>query len=173
MEQEEAVPAVAEEDMSKTHATAVLLDNTRAILDVKNCIPQQIIIDTGAVCNMMSKRYAVAVGVNISALVRGIEFITADGALATSLGTTLHPLEFVLSRNTPQEHRLLVNAAIIDTPAYDILLGMEFIIAARGAYDSYTGLFTFRYFGSDGFLPYLPLVTPPLLQSWLPLSWWA
>ena len=78
--------------MSKTHATAILLDNTKAILDVNNCIPQQVIIDTGAVCVMMSKWYAVAVGVNISTLVRGIEFITADGALATSLGTTPHPL---------------------------------------------------------------------------------
>ena len=84
----------------------------------------------------MSKRYAVAVGVNISTLVRGIDFITADGALATSLGTTPHPLEFVLSKNTPHEHRVLVHASIINTLAYDILLGMKFIRAARGAYDS-------------------------------------
>ena len=99
-------------------------------------------------------------GVNISTLVRVIEFITADGALATSLGTTRHPLEFVLSRNTPQEHRLLVNAAIIDTLAYDILLGMEFMRATRGAYDSYTGLFTYRYFGSDGRLKSSSLYAP-------------
>ena len=98
---------------------------------------------------MMRKRYAIAVGANISTLVRGIEFISADGALATSLGTTSHPLEFVLSRNTPAEHRLLVNASIIDTPTYDILLGMEFR-ATRGVYDSYTEQFTYRYFGSDG-----------------------
>ena len=132
-EQEEVILAVF-----KTHAAAVLLDNTKAVLDVNNCIPQQVIIDTGAVGVMMSKIYAVAVGVNIPTLVRGIEFITADGALATSLGTTPHPLEFVLSRNTPAEHKLLVNASIIDTPAYDILLGMDFIRAARGVYDSYT-----------------------------------
>ena len=87
--------------MSKSDAAAVMLDNTKAVLDVNNCIPQQIIIDTGAVCVMMSRRYAVAVGVNLATLVRGIEFITADGALATSLGTTPHPLEFVLLRNTP------------------------------------------------------------------------
>ena len=109
---------------------------------------------------MMTKRYAVAVGVNISTLVRGIEFITADVALATSLGTTPHPLEFVLSRNTLHKHRLLVNASIIDTPAYDILLGMEFIRAARGAYDSYTGLFTYWYFGSDGRLKSSSLSAP-------------
>ena len=62
------------------------------------------------------------------------------------------------------------------TPAYNILLGMEFIRAARGAYDSYTRLFTYRYFGPDGCLKSSSLsapVTPPLLQSWLPLSWWA
>ena len=46
VEQEEAVPAVAEEDMSKTHAAAVLLYNTKAVLNVNNCIPQQVIIDT-------------------------------------------------------------------------------------------------------------------------------
>ena len=90
--------------MSKTHAGAILLDNTTAVLDVNNYIPQQVIIDTGAVCVMMSKRYAVVVGVNISTLVRGIELITADGAIATSLGTTPHPLEFDLSRNTTHEH---------------------------------------------------------------------
>ena len=65
MEQEETVLAIAEEDMSKTHALAVLLDNTKAVLDVNKCIPQQVIIDTGAVCIMMSKRYAIAVGVNL------------------------------------------------------------------------------------------------------------
>ena len=99
---------------------------------------------------MMSKRCAVAVGINISTLVRGIEFITADEALATSLGTTSHPLEFVLSRNTPAEHRLLVHASIIDTLAYDIILGMEFIRAAIGVYDAYTEQFTHRYFGTNG-----------------------
>ena len=65
MDQEEAVPAVAKEDMSKTHAAAILLDNIKAVLDVNKCIPQRVIIDTGAVCVLMSKRYAVAVGVNM------------------------------------------------------------------------------------------------------------
>ena len=102
MGQEEVVPAVAEEEMSNTRADAVLLDNSKAVLYVNNCIPQHVIIDTGAVCVMMSKRYAVAVGVNISTLVRGIEFITAHGALATSLGTTPHPLEFCLVQKYPR-----------------------------------------------------------------------
>ena len=143
-EQEKVIPPAAKNELFKTHAAAVLLDNAKAILDVNNCIPQQVIIDTGEVCVMMSKRYAAAVGVNVSTLVRGIEFITADGALASSLGTTSHPLEFVLSRNTPHEHKLLVHASIIDTPAYDILLGMEFIRAAKGIYDAYTEQFTYR-----------------------------
>ena len=119
---ESVIPAVAKGELFRTHAAGVLLDNSKAVLDVNNCIPQQVIIDTGAVCVMMRKRYAVAVRVNVSALVRGIEFITADGALASSLGTTPQPLEFVLARNTPHEHSLLVHASIIDTPAYDILL---------------------------------------------------
>ena len=48
-EQELVIPAVAEKDVFKTHAAAVLLDNTKAVLDVNNCIPQQVIIDTEAV----------------------------------------------------------------------------------------------------------------------------
>ena len=86
--EESVIPAVPEGEFFRTHAAAVLLDNSKAVLDVNNCIPQQVIINTGAVCVMMSKRYAVAVGVNVSALVRGIEFITADGALASSLGSS-------------------------------------------------------------------------------------
>ena len=64
-----------------------------------------------------------------------------------------------------------VNAAIIDTPAYDILLGMEFIRAARGAYDSYTRLFTYRYFEPHGCLksssPSAPChtSTPPIVAA--------
>ena len=65
-----------------------------------------------------------------------------------------------MSKNTPQEHRLLVNAAIIDTLVYDILLGMEFIKAARGAYDSYTGIFIYQYFASDGRLKSSSLSAP-------------
>ena len=38
-EQEVVSPVVAEKDVSKTHAAAVLLDNTKAVLDVNNCIP--------------------------------------------------------------------------------------------------------------------------------------
>ena len=64
--------------MFKTHAAAVLLDNTKAVLDVNNCIPLQVIIDTGAVCVMMRKRYAVAVGVNISTFVRIHSLLSLD-----------------------------------------------------------------------------------------------
>ena len=102
--------------------------------------------NTGVACVMMSKRYAVAVGINLSTLVAGIEFVTADGALATSLGTTPSPIEFVLSRGTPQEFRFMLDASI---PAYDILLGVLFIRAARGGYCSHTEKFTYRYFGAD------------------------
>ena len=37
---------------------------------------------------------------------------------------------------------------------------MEFIRAARGAYDSSTGIFTYRYFGSDGRLKSSSLFAP-------------
>ena len=38
-EPERVIPAVAEKEVFKTHAAAVLLDNTKAVLDVNNCIP--------------------------------------------------------------------------------------------------------------------------------------
>ena len=120
---------------------------------------------------MMSKRYVVAIGINLSTLVAGIEFVTADGALATSLGTTPSPIEFVLSRGTPQKFRLMLDASIIDTPAYDILLGVEFIRAAQGGYCSYTEKFAYRYFGADGTLTSFSLSapchtsTPPIVAS--------
>ena len=60
--EELAIPAVIEGELFRTHTAAVLLDNSMAVLDVNNCIPQQVIIDTGAVCVMMSKRYTGSVG---------------------------------------------------------------------------------------------------------------
>ena len=52
--------------MARTHAAAALLDNSKAVLDVNKCIPQHVIVGTKAVCVMMSKWYAVAVGVNLT-----------------------------------------------------------------------------------------------------------
>ena len=52
--------------MSRSHAAVVLLDNTTSILYVNNCIAQQVIIDTGAVCVMMSKRYALVYALMLS-----------------------------------------------------------------------------------------------------------
>ena len=76
------------------------------------------------------------------------------------LGRHLTLSSLLCPKNTPHEHRLLVHASIIDTPTYDILLGMEFIRATRGVYDSYTELFTYRYFGSDGRLKSSSLSAP-------------
>ena len=38
----------------------------------------------------------------------------------------------------------------MDTTAYDVLLGMEFMTAVGGAYDTYTEKFKYRWTGSDG-----------------------
>ena len=45
-----------------------------------------------------------------------------------------------------------VEATIVDTTAYDVLLGMEFVAAMCGAYDSYTEMFTYRWHDATGLL---------------------
>ena len=94
---------------------------------------------------MLSKKFAMVVGVNMDILVPGMEYNTSDGSIILALGTTPHPIDFVLSRNTPQEHRVALAALVVDTDSYCMLVGMDFIRAIRGAYDSYTAMFKYKF----------------------------
>ena len=70
----------------------------------------------------------------------GAEFVSASGVVEHSLGSTKAKVMFTLSLGTANECKAAINATIVDTSAYDALLGMEFIIAMGGAYDTWTEL---------------------------------
>ena len=60
---------------------------------------------------------------------------------------------------------------IVDTPIYDVLLGMEFVKAVKGVYDAYTESFTYRWIdgprGWKSHTIYAPCHTrnPPLMAN--------
>ena len=53
-------------------------------MDVDKCIPQDVIIDTGAVSVMLSTKFAKVVCVNFSTLNLGPEFVIAEGKVVAA-----------------------------------------------------------------------------------------
>ena len=76
--------------------------------------------------------------------------MTASGAIEMPLGITNKKLKFTLARGTEHEHVVELHATVVDTTAYDVILGMEFVAAVRGAYDSYTEKITYRWDNGSG-----------------------
>ena len=93
---------------------------------------------------MLSKTFAAAMRVNSQTLHRGVEFVTASGAIEMPLGITNTKLKFTLARGTDHECMVELHATVVDTTTYYVILGMEFVAAVRGAYDAYTKQFTYR-----------------------------
>ena len=60
-------------------------------------VPKETILDTGAAKVMLSKTFAAAMQVNSRNLRRGVEFVTASGAIEMPLGTTNTKLKFTLA----------------------------------------------------------------------------
>ena len=149
-ETEVLVPAVAEADRQKVHYTPVYLSNGSRILDVEGYVPKESILDTGASKVMLSKTFAAAMNITSQSLKKGAEFVTASGAVEMPLGITKTKLKFTLGRGT--EHMCVVEleATVVDTKAYDVILGMEFVTAVMGAYDSYTEQFKYRWYNAEG-----------------------
>ena len=58
-----------------------------------------------------------------------------------------------------------VEATIVNTTAYDVLLGMEFVAAMCGAYDSYTEMFTYRWHDATGLLNSYSISAPCHVSS--------
>ena len=147
---EDPVPAVAEVDLPTTFCTPAYIDTTTGALDVEGYIPKEAILDTGATKVMISKRFALAMAIHVTSLSKGSEFVTASGKIEVPLGVTNFPVEFNLGRGTPHSLTVLLHMTVVDTIAYDVLLGSEFMKAARGVYDAYFETFTYRWHGIDG-----------------------
>ena len=126
-------------------------------------------MDTGAAKVMLSKMFTKALGIDLTTLTPGPEFVTAGGSVETTMGQTAAKLEFILSRGTDYELRVTLAALVVDTNAYCALLGREFITATCGGYDSYTEKFKYRYSVANRVLHSFELsapchrVTPPLV----------
>ena len=139
------------------------------VLDVEGYVPKEAILDTGATKVMLSKNFAAAMAIHAVSLAKGTKFVTASGAIEVPLGVTYSPVEFNLGRGTPHALSVKILVSVVDTTAYDMLLGTEFMAAVRGAYDSYTEMFTYRWNGVDGRLQQYAVPapchspTPPLI----------
>ena len=81
----------------------------------------------------------------------GAEFVTTSGAVEHSLLSIKIEVMFTLTCGTPNQCKASIHATIVDTSAYDASLGMEFITAMGGAYDTWTELFKYRWLGENGF----------------------
>ena len=99
-EREVLVPAVAEAYRLRTHSTPVYISNQDGIHDVEGYVPKESIVDTGASKVMLSKKFVVAMQIHSESLKRGVEFVTANGAMEMPLGVTKKKLKFMLGRGT-------------------------------------------------------------------------
>ena len=75
-------------------------------------------------------------------------------------GTTKSKLKLTLGRGTNHLCVVELDATVVDTTAYDVILGMEFVVAVMGAYDAYTELFTYRWHDADGQLQAYSISAP-------------
>ena len=146
----ELVPAVNAADAHRVHCTPVYLSNLSKDFDVEGYVPNETILDTGATKVMLSWIYAQAIGLTADMLQRGQAYVTASGAVEFPVGVTKKKLKFHLGRGTEFHQVLELEATVVDTKAYDVLLGVEFFKAAKGVYDAYTEKFSYRWEGADG-----------------------
>ena len=131
--EEELIPAISAADMLLVHFTPAYLDNTAMMLNVEGYVPKEAIIDTGAAKAMCSSKFAAAIGVDMRQFNRGESFVTASGAVERPVGVTRSKLKFNLGRGTDNPCVVELEVTIVDTTAYDVLLGMEFIRAVKGS----------------------------------------
>ena len=158
-------PIVPLEMRPLTLWTPALLPN-RGYLDVEGCFPRVCILGTGAVTAMISRRFAIAVGVDLTHLQPGMPFLTAGGKLEHPLGVT-HPLTFTLNHGKFNEAKCKIPAAEIDTDAYCVLLSMHFLASVEGMVDAWGENFHYRYMYPEGKMQLTTLLatchTPALL----------
>ena len=97
------VLAVPNAKKAASHYTPVMLDNSKGVLDVTGYVPHEVILDMGATKIMLSKKFSKAVGIRLTTLTPGPEFITARGSAETTMGHTPEKLKLILSRGTNYE----------------------------------------------------------------------
>lgn len=80
---------------------------------------------------------------------RGPIFITANGQQNNSIGKIQRMLDMCLCKGSPAETNFMVHTVVVDTYAYDIILGSDFFGACLGAVDYFKEKFIWRTDGAD------------------------
>ena len=112
------VPPICAAEKETAHYTPAMLDNSKGVVDVAGYIPHEVILDTGAAKVMISKKFAEALGIDLTPLTSGQEFVTAGGSVETTMAQTTAKLEFILSRGTDHELRVTLSILVLETNAY-------------------------------------------------------
>ena len=128
-------------------------------------MPRGTILDKGAAKVILSKSFAAAIIFLSADVDLGIDFFTAGGAVGVPMGVTRKKVGFILSRGTPRGHRVSLCITVVDTTAYDALLGMECDAAMEGCYITYTEIFRYGRVGLDGLTQSNDLSAPSHLSS--------
>ena len=123
--------------------TPAFLETDKGALEINGRTPREAIIDTGASKTMFSSNFAVTVGIALDNLEEGEGFITSSGSVEKPLGVA--SVNFTFMRDTAHEHRVTIRVTVVDTLVYDTLLGMDFISAVKGAYDTWSETFKYRW----------------------------
>ena len=144
------VPALPVEERRRVHSTPVYLTNTSKVFDVEGFVPKESIIDTGASKAMCSLRFATTIGIEMPSLQQGDKYITANGNVEKPLGVTHQKLKFTQGRGTANSASVELQVTVVDTTAYDMLLGMDFVREFNGVYESYTEKFSYKWHDATG-----------------------
>ena len=132
-------------ELHNIHCTPVYIDNIEGVLDLDGYVPKEVILDTGASRAMISRTFAAALKINAARMETCSIFVTASGAVTEPLGVTKQKVRFTVGRKTRNAFAVELFVTVVDTPVYDVLLGMEFVKAVKGIYDAYTESFTNRW----------------------------
>lgn len=114
---------------------------------------------------MLSKTFIAVMNIHATDKDEGIEFVTASGAMAEPMGVTKKKGMFALSYGTPRKCKVSLFVTVVDTTTYDALLGMEFMAAVGGCYDTCTEMFKYRRVGPDGLTRSFEIFAPCHLTS--------
>ena len=118
---EQPEPKIALLDRVKSNYTLAFLYTGDGALNINGHVPKETIIDTEASKVMISKKFAVAIRLDLNNLKQGTEFTTASGAIEQPLGVTQNKIIFTSSRGTRTECKAEIQATTINTLAYDAL----------------------------------------------------
>ena len=112
---------------------------------VEGRVPTIAIVDTGACSILVGRNFAASIAhLEPRHLKKAPLIITACGQPSRPIGLSTISLDFILADGTKNRTKFLAKVIVMDTDAYDILLGMGFITSCGGGIDSQYDKFFWR-----------------------------